>query len=194
MQLAYFSDSNPNNSELTVKLLDQPGGSVFVAECPVWDKSCGTLNGRDHLLIGITSEALRGKSASGMSWHLGQAYGVVSTGLIMARHVFKGLNRDMTIQGNSHAAADKLAVTWLAPRDALLVGPKFNPTIRYCEAPPKRTFAVYISPNQMLQKFPHIHGWAEHWAWIASDPARPTAPVDWETRYDDEIWTALEDD
>jgi hypothetical protein len=89
-------------------ILLQPGGDVFVAEAPVWDADCPTRQGRDHLKIGITLDALR---------------------LAAAR-------------------------------------------------------------NRMLKEFPQIHGWADHWTWIAADPNVDGSPIDWETRYEERLWIA----
>ena len=88
------------------------------------------------------------------------------------------------------AGEKKLVITWAAKRDAYFAGDPFNGRLEYSPAPENRVFAVYVSPNEMLDEFPSIAGWAEHWTWIAADPGTPGAPIDWRTRYDRRIWTA----
>lgn len=169
-----------------MNLLKQPGGHVLVADAPNWAGSVDP-----HLNIAVHLPSTVYRATRTLTWQLGQMYGVIGTGLIMTRHVFKGLNRDMYVREDKDAAAKKLVATWAAGRDAELVGDPQKPYLQYREAPANRVFAVYISPNEMLTDFPDIHGWAEHWAWIAADPKLPGAPMDWNTRYDEKVWSSL---
>ena len=173
-----------------MELIDQPGGRVHVAQAPIWDKTCSSLNSRDHLLIGITPADLAVISRRGMAVYLGQLFGVVSPGLIFTKYLFQGLKRGMMIGETDGVASDKLAATWAQPRDARLVGGRFDIKLEFTPAPPNRVFVVYISRNRMLKEFPHIYGWAEHWTWVASDPVALGAPIDLETRYDKKLWAA----
>lgn len=174
-----------------MQLLSQPGGAVLVAQAPCWESESSTLDGRDHLLLGRMPKDISRSSEQGLSWYLGQLYGVVCPGLIFAQHLFEGLRRDMRVDVDGNAAKLKLAATWVQPRDARLIGnDQFNMDLEFFPAEPDRVFCVYISRNRMLKEFPHIYGWLEHWTWISADPARPGAPIEWETRYDKEIWSA----
>lgn len=166
--------------------IKQSGGVVWVAEAADWVN-----NSSGHLNIGITLKGIRARGERGQRFLLGQMYGVVGTGMIMAEHVFQGLKRDMLVREDEQAAVKKLAVTWHARRDAKLVGDRHNCRLQYFDAPEGCVFAVYVSPNEMLEDFPDIYGWAEHWAWIAAAPDLPGAPVDWQTRYDSLIWSKI---
>ncbi len=115
-------------------------------------------------------------------------HGVVGTGLIFTEHVFKGLKRDMYVRKDRDAAKNKLALTWKAGRDAYLVGPAHDCRVEFHPAAPGTVFAVYISINAMLKDFPAIYGWAEHWTWIDDDPDVVGAPIDWQDRYDEQLW------
>jgi hypothetical protein len=42
----------------------------------------------------------------------------------------------------------------------------------------------------MLENFPQIYGWMDHWTWIAADPDKTGAPIEWKTRYEECLWTA----
>jgi hypothetical protein len=69
----------------------------------------------------------------------------------------------MLVRGDSHADVNKLAVTWAATRDARFVGAPEDGRLEYLEAPANRVFGVYVSLNKMLDAYPSIFGWAEHW-------------------------------
>jgi hypothetical protein len=161
---------------------------TFIIDAPNW----AGLPNQDTLQLGLTKGSINARSERGQRFLLGQLYGVVNPGLILAKHVFKGLKRDMRVGGDAVAASCKLAITWDAKRDAVLDDgrDRGNPTLSFLPAPPERVFVVYISPNRMLEKFPSIYGWIEHWAWLGADPTLSGAPVEWETRYDEQLWTS----
>lgn len=168
---------------LSLYLVNEHGGTIWVAEAPDW-------TGSGHpLRIGISQEAVSTHAGRGLRHMVGQLYGVLGPGLILAEHVFQGLKRDMLVRGDSHADVNKLAITWAHPRDAVFAGDPSDGRLEYLPAPADRVFGVYVSPNEMLDDYPSIYGWAEHWTWIAADPATPGAPVDWRTRYDTRLWT-----
>lgn len=166
-----------------LQLLVQPGGSIWTATAINWT------GGSDPLKIGITPEAIKARASRGLRHVIGQMYGIVGTGLIHAQHVFQGLKRDMLVGDDDNAAQKKLAVTWATNRDAVYAGDKSGGRLEYMDAPENRVFAVYVSPNEMLEEFPDIFGWAEHWTWIAADPELSGAPIDWRDRYDSKIWS-----
>ncbi|PPC87148.1 MAG: hypothetical protein CTY31_05055 [Hyphomicrobium sp.] len=125
----------------------------------------------------------------GLTFYLGQLYGIVGPGLIFTQHLFEGLRRDMMVGDDGKAASRKLAATWTQARDAKLAGnDPHNLHLEHFPAEPNRVFCVYISRNEMLESFPEIYGWLEHWTWIAADPNVPGAPIDFESRYDRQLW------
>jgi hypothetical protein len=158
---------------------------VWLGEAPDWVSGSKT----GHLNVAMAMPQIRRLAERGQSWALGQMYGVVGPGLIFARHLFRGLRRDMYVQDDKNAAAKKLVATWARERDAELIGPKSDMTLRHVAAPANRVFAVYISVNEMVTDFPDVYGWADHWAWIAADPILPGAPIDWNSRYDERLWS-----
>jgi hypothetical protein len=162
--------------------IEQPAGAVWVAEVPDWT---GPGSPRK---IGIATEAIRQRAGRGLRVLIGQLYGIVGPSLIMAEHVFQGLKRDMYVRGDRNADVKKLAITWAQAQDAIWVGDEVTGNVAYLPPPKDRVFVVYVSPNEMLERFPSIHGWAEHWTWIAADPNTAGAPIDWETRYDACLW------
>lgn len=165
-----------------LELAKEPGGTIWVAEAPDWVEQGHPIK------IGISQDAIRQHAGRGLRHIIGQLYGVLGPGLILAEYVFQGLKRDMLLRGDSHADVNKLAITWAAARDARFVGDPFAGGLEYLTAPPDRVFGVYVSPNEMLEDYPSIFGWAEHWTWIAADPETPGAPVGHRTRYDRQLW------
>jgi len=166
-----------------LEFIQQPGGVVWIAEAPNWLDAKG-----EPLKIGIAQDAIRGLADRGFRTKVGQLYGVVGPGLIFAEHVYQGLKRDMYVRGDSRADVKKLAITWRYQRDATWVGDAFTGGIEYHAVPNNRVFAVYASPNEMLENFPSICGWAEHWTWLPADQTIKGAPIDWNTRFEKELW------
>ncbi|MDX8480765.1 hypothetical protein RFN28_20165 [Mesorhizobium sp. VK24D] len=168
-----------------LNVLKQPGGQVWAADAPNW----ANLDGKDHLKIGVTSASIAAGADRGMQWYLGQLYGVVGPGLIFAQHVFQGLKRDMLVRNDMKADEKKLAVSWPAPQDAKLVGGPQNGRLEFYPAPAQCVFVVYISPNEMIEQFPDIYGWAEHWTWVAENHDLAGAPIESESRYGNKLWS-----
>jgi hypothetical protein len=173
-----------------VELLFQPGGHVYIAEAPLWQDSHPSQNGRDHLLVGISPLTLRLQAQRGLSTAIGQLFGVVIPGLILTKYLFRGLKRPMMVRDDATADNKKMAATWANPQDARFVGSKQDSQLECTAAPVGRVFVVYLSPNLMIEDFPDIYGWAEHWTWISADPTLDGAPIEWDRRYDHRLWTA----
>ena len=140
-----------------LEMLEQPGGAIRVADAPDWINGSGT-----PLKIGITDDAIRWGARVGMRVRIGQLYDVVGRSLILAEHIYQGLKRDMYVRDDGQAAVKKLAMTWAQNQDAIWVGDETAGSVQTLAAPPNRVFVVYVSPNEMLQDYPSIAGWAEH--------------------------------
>lgn len=169
-----------------LQFVRQPGGGVWIAEAPNW----AGISGRTELNIGIAPGAVAARQERGQRWQIGQMYWVVGTGLISANHVFRGLRREMYVGDDKDADEKKLAVSWASPHDARAVGDSFGAIQpEYHPAPAGCAFVVYISINKMLGKFPDVYGWAEHWTWVDGDPGSPGAPVEWQERYEERVWS-----
>lgn len=160
--------------------------AVYAIDAPNWPR----IPGVDDIKIGVTKKKPSSQKRSRAKACAGQFYGIVDNGLIHAEHVFRGLRRSMHVGNNDDAAAEKLAASWLAARDARLVGDKSDATVDFRTAPPDKVFVVYISVNKMLREYPSIYGWAEHWTWVQADPVEIGAPIQWLERYEARIWSA----
>lgn len=172
-----------------MKPITQKGCTVWIAEAPNWT----TPNSNGTLKLGMMPKDIEERAVRGQRVFLGQLYGIVGPGLIMAEHVYQGFKRGMHVSGNSKADRTKLSITWAARHDFILKGDKFNCTLERQDAVPHRVFAVYASPNEMLNEFPDIYAWIEHWTWVAADPCVLGAPVDHTKRYDQCLWSRSKD-
>lgn len=163
---------------------------MWIADAPNWNESPG----KSHLQYAVANGAIKRRGLRGVRWQLGQMYGVLATGLIFAKFVFKGLQRPMLVDGNGNADQDKFALTWDADRDAKLAGDPFSPTFDYVGAPENSVFVVLASPNTMHDEFPDVDAWIERWAWVDGDPNNKGAPinaiVEEDSRYADCVWRA----
>ncbi len=167
-----------------MELLKQRGGYVWIAEAPNYlgDGNSGSLN------IGVSKSSVDKKFTRGNRWMLGQWYGIAQPELVSTRRIYKGLKREMYLDHNPDAAGEKLIFILSPASDCYLAGDKFNPYKQYCGAPEGCVFAIIVSVNRNLNDYPDIHGWAENWTWLPADPAVQHAPIDFKSRYDDEIW------
>jgi hypothetical protein len=138
-------------------ILMLPGGGPWFAETIDWRSS----DPHAVLKIGIPKARFRGPSARGHSWTIGQLYGVVATGLINVEHIFRGFRRPMCVDDDMSADQQKLAFIWTPRHDAKMSADGMS--IERVAAPPKCAFFVHVSPNDHLDAYPEIFGWAEHW-------------------------------
>ncbi len=159
----------------------QTGGEVFTVEALDWDNQEGSI------LLGIYWPQVQARANRGLRYSLGQLYGIVEPGAIIANHIYKGLNRAMYINGDSKADKTKIVYCLSPSRDYKLSGDKFSPTLKELDCPENCVFVIIVSPNEELTNFPDIKGWIEHWSWVDACPNDPTAPVENDTRYAKEI-------
>lgn len=162
-------------------ILEQKGGTVFTAEALDWEDM------ESPVLMAIPMSQIQKRADRGLRHILGLLYGNIEPGLIMAKHVYKGLNRAMYVNGNSNADTTKYAYCWTPNADYYLGGNRFSPELVKKNAPVGRVFVAIISPNEDLTNFPDVRGWIEHWSWVDSCPNDATRPIDHENRYEDKV-------
>jgi len=142
--------------------------------------------------LAITAEALKVRYRQGLGVQIAQLYQLVLPGLILTRHVFKGLRRPLYCDGSDAGDKEKLIYTRRPAFDSVLAkdpGTGLQEAVRRA-APPNEVFVVIVSPNiRHKNKFPRVDGWIEHWNWTKEDLGLPEAPVNWIDRYDEKIFT-----
>lgn len=138
----------------------------------------------------ITSAQLKVMFLRGQSTKIAQFYGIVIPGTIIARHIFMGLRRPLLSQfGNMHGDKEKRIYSWKSAFDCEWEGTPHQGGPKRIVPPPDRVFVVIVSPNHNTLQHPDIAGWIEQWSWVAAASDLEEAPVDWQSRYDQKLWT-----
>jgi len=122
----------------------------------------------------------------GQNSALGQFYSIVTPGLIMVRHIFRGLNRPLCTDDCMEADTKKLIHTWRPRYDFYWDnGPRRLPAVANC------VFVVLISKNERhhLEKWPEVYGWIDRWNWVYEDAYLSEAPLNWFSRYGEKLFT-----
>lgn len=159
-------------------------GSNWFAETINWS----SLDPNSVLKIGVSKASIQAHADRGLTWAIGQLYGVVATGIISAEHIFQGLRRPMSVNGDGAADQRKYVFTWSAHRDAQM---SREGELTYHAAPLNSVFFVIVSPNGNQIRHPEIFGWAERWGWLDAHSALRGAPIDYDSRYDVRIWSKV---
>ncbi len=139
--------------------------------------------------LGMLCKDLQERAARGDSTLIAQFFGLVVPGTILARHIFKGLERPLLADGDDHADKCKFVYTRKPAYDYIWIGEKEG-KMRSQDVPIGCVFAVYVTPNvKHKDQFPEISGWIDHWAWLEEDSGLPEATDGWIDRYDMKVWT-----
>lgn len=161
------------------------GSWVYVADGHLVDET----NGRTVVKFGLRDSDLKRFAARGQGTMIAQFYELVIPGLILARHVFRGLERPLYCDSSNVGDKAKLVYTWKPEADYEQVGGPHGRTIKR-DPPVGKVFAVIVSPNiRHAEQFPQLAGWIEHWNWLEEDRGLDEAPVSWVDRYAEKLWT-----
>ncbi len=146
---------------------------------------------------GVTVKSLRFSkehihliAAHGLRTEIAQAYGIIVNGMIMARHIFKGLKRGVCDGSEDNQGPNKLIYSWLPKFDYVWRGDPFTGKIEPVAAPQGKVFVVIVSPNSDINA--ENVGWIERWNWVDQDKEVKEAPIGFKHRYDGNIWTRPE--
>jgi len=142
--------------------------------------------------VGLRQLTFRQLACTGQHTRCAQFYGLIQPGLLDAVHAFRGLKRPLMRAGDMHGDADFVAYSWRPERDYVWEGSQFdgNPI----QTVPNRgtVFVVLVHLFKEPEEGPNhglIFGSIEHWSWVNGDPLLRFAPVEWEERYDDHLWS-----
>lgn len=138
--------------------------------------------------FGVVIGQLGKYPSRGKATAIAQFYSIVGPGLILAKHVFRGLKRPLLAHDNMEADAEKLVYSWKPRWDYEWKGGPTGGSVK--KTPPDdRVFVTIVSPNND-QNFPTVAGWIEHWNWVHEAGDLKDAPIDWGTRYTEKLWSA----
>jgi hypothetical protein len=139
--------------------------------------------------LAITQKQLGAYATMGLTSGLAQFQRIVAPGIILARHIFRGLMRPMSVGGNMCADRDKLVYSWKPRFDYEWPGDRFKYPPVELEPPAGRVFVVLVTPNSSDQ-FPMVDGWIERWNWVLGSDDLFAAPIKHSERYEEQLWRA----
>jgi hypothetical protein len=157
-------------------------GVLYIAEGPSLADPAITVK------YAVRKEDLFGYVQRRQSVMLAQFALLVGNGLILSRHCFKGLQRELFYDGRQGGQNGKYALVQSARYDA--IWNDFLKSPQQTAAPPSRVFVVLISENTHRREFPDIEGWIDRWSWVEEDNGTlQGTPVGWVDRYESKVWT-----
>ena len=139
--------------------------------------------------LAITQTQLGRYASMGLMSGLAQFQRIVAPGTILARHIFRGLKRPMSVGGNMLADQDKLVYSWKPRFDYEWPGDRFRDPPVGREPHPRRVFVVVVTPNSSGD-FPMVDGWIERWNWVLGSDDLGGAPINYSERYEEQLWRA----
>lgn len=139
--------------------------------------------------LGMLSSEFQKYGERGQANLIAQFYKLVSPGMILSRHIFRGLERPLYCDENMEGDKNKLIYSRKPSFDYEWIGGKSGKPIERV-APAGKVFTVIVSPNMRHKdKFSSIYGWIERWNWIEEDTGLSEAPMNWVDRYKEKIYT-----
>lgn len=137
--------------------------------------------------LGIRRETFQRNVRLKLATTIAQYFGIVRDGLIVAEHLFRGLKRPLMHAGDKHADESVLIYAWRPVWDYEWTGYRLGGTIAAISPPPDRVFVVIVreTPVDPLG----VSGTIEQWNWVREDPGLRHAPLSYEVRYDELIWS-----
>lgn len=169
-----------------MEYIKENGSHVYLADAKWFDQRTGDTT---DVKFGMLAKELRVYGRRGLATSITQFYMLVAPGLILARHIFKGLVRPLYCDGSPNADKDKLIYARKPSSDYVWVGGRGGAPARR-ESPAGKVFAIIISPNiRHRSLYPSVRGWIDRWNWADEDDALAEAPENWLDRYDEKLWT-----
>ena len=138
--------------------------------------------------LGIRKDSFRAYAEWDLKSAIAQYYAIVQEGMEEARHAFKGLKRPLMLNDDMSADESVVVYSWRSTIDAEWRGSRFDghPLV-IDNPPPNRVFVVLVRDEPENEH--DVVGSIEKWNWIREDPAMPHAPVDWQLRYGEKLWS-----
>lgn len=123
-----------------------------------------------------------------------QYYGIVQDGLLNAVHLFKGLKRPLMHGDDKEADKSVLVYSWCPTADCVWSPSRFDGNVILRPPPPARVFVVLVREEKQPNEYAGIEpilGSIEKWNWVKEDNMLRQAPVDWEQRYGEKLWSRV---
>jgi hypothetical protein len=142
--------------------------------------------------VGVRNDSFEGLVHQHLFTTVAQYYGIVQDGILDAIHAFMGLNRPLMHAGDMEADRNVIVYSWQPKVDYTWAGGRFDGSPTSKTPPPNRVFVVLVRQDNNPESYPgfgSIFGSIERWNWVMEDPDLPLAPVDWQNRYKQKLWS-----
>jgi len=170
-----------------MEIVKENGVHIFLADAKWFNEETGDVT---DVKLGMLTSDLKAFGRRGLATSISQFYELVIPGLILTRHIFKGLDRRLFCDDSPDADRDKLVYARKPSSDFVWIGTGADGAPARCEPPPGKVFAVIVSPNTRHRElYPSVAGWINRWNWVDEDTALAEAPINWLDRYDAKLWT-----
>lgn len=138
---------------------------------------------------GVSPELIQSLREQRQYSRLAQFFGLVRKGLILADHLFVGLNRDLYYKGDMDSD-DKCLIYIRRPEYDYEwnIEARTGEQLVKIDAKPKRVFAVVVRAFDEPGK-DNVIGTIRHWNWVKEEPESNGKPIDHQTRYNDRKWS-----
>lgn len=137
--------------------------------------------------LGIRPFTFRRFVDLGFATGLAQYYGIVQDGLIVAEHAFRGLQRPLMLGDDMNADQTVVIYAWRPQFDCEWSGYPWDGNVVRLEPPPNRVFVVLVR-EEPANEF-GVSGSIEKWNWVAEDSELRGAPIEWQARYRERLWS-----
>jgi hypothetical protein len=91
-----------------------------------------------------------------------------------------------------HGDANFFAYSWRPDHDFVWEGSQFDGYPVKKKPPSGIVFVVLVHLFKTPEDGPNhglVSGSIEHWSWVNGDPELRFAPIEWEERYEDHLWS-----
>jgi hypothetical protein len=142
--------------------------------------------------VGARIDSFQGLVQQHLFTTVAQCYGIVQDGILDARHAFMGLNRPLMHEGDMEADRNVIAYSWRPKKDYIWTRGRFDGSPIPKNPPPNRVFVVLVRQEKEPNIYPGfgaIFGSVERWNWVMEAPDLSCAPVDWQNRYKQKLWS-----
>lgn len=142
--------------------------------------------------VGLRNDSFSRVLHHNLSTSVAQYYGIVQHGLFQAVHAFKGLNRPLMHGDDMEADKSVIVYSWRPQHDYVWIGGQFGGKPVEKIPPRGLVFVVLVreepGPNEYAE-VGKVFGSIEKWNWVKEDPRLRNAPVDWQDRYTEKLWS-----
>lgn len=147
--------------------------------------SPGDASNRIH--VGLLKDVYQQHNRLGLRSLRGQFYGIVRPGLLLALHCFQGLKRPLMVGSNKDGDENVFVYTWKPDDDFEWHGDAIQGTIIRLRPPQDSVYAVLVREHPLDGQ--GVSGVITRWNWIRKDDTLEGAPIDWQIRYKQKLWS-----